>query len=123
MTLGMRWIWSWRYLSLYLVPWQYLSLYLEVLVLVPRVEVLGVPLVVDGVGGDRVVQVGAVQVVAAVRVTGVPLQQLLAWKTKNSNSKTQKPFTNGGPHCFCIYGKNDELTRIADDEDSDYSRY
>ena len=26
-------------------------------------------------------------------------------------------------HCFCIHGKNDELTRIADDEDSDYSRY
>ena len=87
-TLGMRWIWSWRYLSLYLVPWRYLSLYLEVLVLVPSVEVLGVPLVIDRVGGDRVVQVGAVQVVAAVRVTGVPLQQLLAWKTKNSNQMT-----------------------------------
>ena len=101
-TLGMRWIWSWRYLSLYLVPWQYLSLYLEVLVLVPRVEVLSVPLVVDGVGCDRVVQVGAVQVVAAVGVTGVPLQQLLAWKTKNSN---------------------DELTGIADDVYSEYSRY
>ena len=108
---------------MYLVPWRYLSFYLEVLVLVPRVEVFGVPLVIDRVGGDRVVQVGAVQVVAAVRVTGVPLQQLLAWKTKNSNSKTKKPFTNGGPRCFCIHGKNDELTRIADDVYFDYSRY
>ena len=98
-TLGMRWIWSWRELSLNLVPLRYLSFYLEVLVLVPRVEVLGVPLIIDRVGGDRVVKVGAVQVVAAVGVTGVPLQQLLAWKTKNSNSKTQKPFTNGGPCC------------------------
>ena len=96
-------------------------MYLEVLVLVPRVEVLGVPFIIDGVGGDRVVQVGAVQVVAAVRVTGVPLQQLLAWKTKNSNSKTLMvaPVVRG----FCIHDKNDELTRIADDEDSDYSRY
>ena len=58
---------------MYLVPWRYLSLYLEVLVLVPSVEVLSIPLIIDGVGGDRVVQVGAVQVVAAVRVTGVPL--------------------------------------------------
>ena len=65
-------------------------MYLEVLVLVPRVEVLGVPLIVDGVGGDRVVQVGAVQVVAAVRVTGVPLQQLLAWKTKKLKLKNAK---------------------------------
>ena len=56
-----------------LVPWRYLSFYLEVLVLVPRVEVLSVPFIIDGVGGDRVVQVGAVQVVAAVGVTGVPL--------------------------------------------------
>ena len=71
-------------------------MYLEVLVLVPRVEVLSVPLVIDRVGGDWVVQVGAVQVVAAVRVTGVPLQQLLAWKTK-------KPFTNGGPSCLFLY--------------------
>ena len=108
---------------MYLVPWRYLSFYLEVLVLVPRVEVLSVPLVVDGVGCDRVVQVGAVQVVAAVRVTGVPLQQLLAWKTKNSNSKTKKPFTNGGPRCFCIHDNNDELTRIAGDVYSEYSRY
>ena len=98
-----------------------MSFYLEVLVLVPCVEVLSVPLVVDGVGCDRVVQVGAVQVVAAVRVTGVPLQQLLAWKTKNSNSKTL--MVAHVVRCFCIHGKNYELTRIADDEDSEYSRY
>ena len=50
------------------------------LVLVVVLEVLGVQLVVLGVRGDGVVVVGAVKVVAAVRVPGIALEQLLTFK-------------------------------------------
>ena len=50
------------------------------LALVVVLEVLGVEFIILGVGGDRVVVVGAVQVVAAVGVPGVALEQLLAWE-------------------------------------------
>ena len=50
------------------------------LALVVVLEVLGVEFIILGVGGDRVVVVGAVQVVAAVWVPGVALEQLLAWE-------------------------------------------
>ena len=51
------------------------------LALVVVLEVLCVELVVLGVGGDGVVVVGAVKVVAAVRVPGIALEQLLTFKT------------------------------------------
>ena len=49
------------------------------LALVVVLEVLGVELVILGVGGHRVVVVGAVKVVAAVRVPRIALEQLLAF--------------------------------------------
>ena len=51
------------------------------LALVVVLEVLCVELVVLGVGGDGVVVVGAVKIVAAVRVPGIALEQLLTFKT------------------------------------------
>ena len=50
------------------------------LALVVVLEVLGIELVVLGVGGDGVVVVGAVKIVAAVRVPGIALEQLLTFK-------------------------------------------